>query len=93
MVLAEYTDKRVTEVTKWGERADYYVGRTDGDKQERLEVSGTDEGDLGRRTREKRMQLLSNPHGKGGYAVACRFCEPRAVFVYEQPTPDRGEPS
>ena len=48
MVLAAYTDKRVTEVAKRRERADYYVGRADGDKREMLEVSGTDEGDLQR---------------------------------------------
>lgn len=55
-----------------------------------LEVSGTDEGDLRRRTAEKREQLLRNPFGKGGYVVVCRFCEPRAALVYERDQRERG---
>ncbi|MBI3922954.1 MAG: hypothetical protein HY318_16150 [Armatimonadetes bacterium] len=91
LLLASYTDKRVTEVAKWGERADYYVGRSEGDRKEMLEVSGTDEGDLERRTREKRAQLLSNPHGKSGYVVTCRFCEPSASFLHERYRHERGD--
>jgi hypothetical protein len=54
------------EVTKTGDRADYYLNR----RTLMLEVSGTDSGrQVHKRHREKTRQLLRNPYGNSGYVV------------------------
>lgn len=73
----------ITEVTRRGDRADYWIG----DRSLMLEVSGAQTGDLENLFSEKAHQLLQNPFKKDGYVcvtiydlrksrlVFCKFVE------------------
>lgn len=64
---------RIVEVTRRGERADYWVGEAEGDKSLLLEVAGRQECDLDELCAEKARQLRDNPYGKPGYVCVVEF--------------------
>jgi hypothetical protein len=71
----------ITEITRRGERADYWLGN----REFVIEVSGQQQGDLGALFEDKAEQLLSNPHGKSGYVFVVNFArsESRLWFCDE----------
>ena len=65
----------ITEVTRRGEKVDYWLG----DRELLLEVSGTQSGNVEALCALKaREQLTKNPFRKDGYVCACTFDEPEA---------------
>jgi hypothetical protein len=74
---------QVTEVTKRGEKVDYWLG----DRAYVLEVSGTIAGDLNAIAATKATnQLQSNPFDKDGYVCVARFHDPEArLWFYKYP--------
>lgn len=82
VVIAKYTPLRLRAVALQGDRFDYWV--SDGQRDFGLEVSGTMEEDIEGRHREKVRQLLSNPYGSDGYAVAVRFASAEILFSFHR---------
>jgi hypothetical protein len=69
ILLTQNTGQEITEVTRRGEKADYWLG----DKDILVEVSGQQEGSIADLCKEKSVQLLSNPYGKPGYVCAANY--------------------
>ncbi|HWA76576.1 MAG TPA: hypothetical protein VG937_29780 [Polyangiaceae bacterium] len=69
----------ITEVTRRGEKVDYWLGQ----REFVLEVSGTVDGDLDALTTKKSEQLRDNPFERPGYVCVARYatCEARLWFV------------
>lgn len=59
----------ITEVTRRGEKADYWLG----DKELLLEVSGQQSGDLEALCLTKAQQLLENPFDKSGFVCVAIY--------------------
>lgn len=74
ILVAERTGLEITEVTRRGERADYWLG----DKQFLLEVSGQQVGSLDVLCDQKADQLLENPFDKDGYVCVAIYDRPWA---------------
>jgi hypothetical protein len=66
----------ITEVTRRGEKADYWLGK----KEMLLEASGQKSGNLDALHDEKRKQLLENPFGIGGYVCVANYENARVKF-------------
>lgn len=64
----------ITEVTRWGERADFWLG----DREFLLEVSGIKSGEINSRYKSKVSQLAMNPFGKDGYVCIAEFSQRQA---------------
>lgn len=62
-------DLEITEVTRRGDKADYWLGN----KELLLEVSGTEGGDLDRLCKDKSEQLLANPFRRDGFVCVCSY--------------------
>lgn len=87
-LLTWLTGLEITEVTRRGEKADYWLG----DKELMLEVSGQQSGSLGDLCATKAGQLQDNPFGKEGYVcVACYSNSEARLWFY--PTKTIGEGS
>lgn len=72
----------ITEVTRRGDRADYWIG----DRESMLEVSGQQQGNLEKLRDEKADQLLDNPYGKSGFVCVSNFAGRQAyLWHYEAP--------
>jgi hypothetical protein len=70
----------ITEVTRRGEKADYWIG----EKECMLEVSGQQAGNLDNLRDEKAKQLLSNPFGKPGFVCVAVYDERKSyLWFYE----------
>ncbi|MGH9839395.1 MAG: hypothetical protein ACREEM_11490 [Blastocatellia bacterium] len=67
VVLARYTQLRVTQVTGDGDRFDYWV--SDGEREYGLEVSGTMTEEMETRHRAKVRQWRENPYEVDGYVI------------------------
>lgn len=81
ILVAERAGLEVTEVTRRGERADYWLG----DRELLLEVSGQQVGDIDALCREKADQLLDNPFEKPGYVCVASYDRPSArLWFYEE---------
>jgi hypothetical protein len=83
VVLSRFEKKQLTRVTKRGTHVDYFVGEKQQDFRWILEVSGTDEGEIGSLLARKRKQLEASPyrlppHSKNGIVSVTRFA-PDAV--------------
>jgi hypothetical protein len=81
LILAKFLPEGQMQVTKIGDRADYWLPRL----QCALEVSGTEQARaLRRRHREKVRQVLSNPLQWSGYVIVCCFTaqERRILWSY-----------
>jgi hypothetical protein len=74
ILLTERAGLEITEVTRRGEKADYWLG----DKRFLLEVSGQQSGTLEGLCSEKAAQLLENPFDKPGYVCVAIYDEPKA---------------
>jgi hypothetical protein len=73
---------QITEVTRRGEKADYWLD----DKGLLLEVSGQQSGSLDNLCSEKANQLRKNPFGKAGYVCVANFDERSArLWYYDAP--------
>lgn len=69
-ILLTHTAKlQITEVTRRGDRADYWIG----DKDELIEISAQQTGELSALCDKKAAQLLDNPYGRGGYVCVAIF--------------------
>jgi hypothetical protein len=70
----------ITEVARWGERADFWLGN----KEYMLEVSGQQRGNLETLRDVKAKQLLDNPFGKSGFVCVALYDECRSyLWFYE----------
>ncbi len=75
------TGLAITQVTRLGEKADYWLG----DMDALVEVSGTQGDALNRLYARKREQLLDNPYGKAGYVVVVDFeGKKKCIFSHEK---------
>jgi hypothetical protein len=69
MLVSERARLQITEVTRRGEKADYWLG----DKRFLLEVSGQESGSLEDLCTRKAAQLSENPFGKSGYVCVANY--------------------
>lgn len=78
ILVKQELNQEITEVTRRGERADYWLGNRD----QMLEVSGAQTGNLDTLFSEKENQLLSNPFNKDGYVCVAIYdtLESRLIF-------------
>jgi hypothetical protein len=80
ILVNESTQLQITEVTRRGEKADYWLG----DKKLLLEVSGQQDGNLDALCTEKAAQLKANPFGKDGYVCVANYAQRSArLWFYE----------
>ena len=87
-MISAFTQMEVTEVTRRGEKADYWLG----DRELMLEVSGQESGDLGALCQEKSTQLQDNPYGKDGFVCVANYSDAEArLWYYPSPTLDEVE--
>lgn len=74
LIIPTYCDGRqLLEVTRRGDRADYWLGYHPGEKVALLEVGGTEKRSIQVLLNEKTNQLAGNPYGVDGYVVVARF--------------------
>ena len=71
ILLEERTEHVITEVTRRGEKADYWLD----DKLFLLEASGQQSGSLDALCLEKAAQLQDNPFEKPGYVCVANYAE------------------
>jgi len=78
ILLTQNASMEITEVTRRGERADYWIG----DKDLLVEISGQQYGNLADLCAEKAKQLLENPFNKSGYVCVAIYsdCQARLWF-------------
>ena len=85
-MISAFTQMEVTEVTRRGEKADYWLG----DRELMLEVSGQESGDLAVLCQEKSTQLQDNPYGKDGFVCVANYSDAdSAALVLPGPTQDQ----
>ena len=84
-ILCSVAELEITEVTRRGDKVDYWLG----DRDLLLEVSGTVDGDLSDLCATKaQSQLRKNPFEKDGYVCAVRFTTAEArlwFFHFKEP--------
>jgi len=86
ILVARRAGLEITEVTRRGDRADYWLG----DREYLLEVSGQQEGNLEDLCSSKAGQLLDNPFGKAGYVCVATYDAPAArLWFYAQPEQEK----
>jgi hypothetical protein len=86
LLFAKLLPEGYMQVTKVGERADYWLPRL----QRALDVSGTENPrTLSRRHREKVVQVLRNPLQWSGYVVVCCFAPQRRQVRWSYHTQGR----
>ena len=78
VLVRSFADLEITEVTRRGERADYWLGQ----KEFLLEVSGQQAGILSNLRDEKAAQLRANPFGKSGFVCVAHFGERTASLHF-----------
>jgi hypothetical protein len=87
-MISTFTQLEITEVTRRGERADFWLG----DRELMLEVSGQESGDLAALCQEKSVQLQDNPYGKDGFVCVANYSDAEArLWYYSAPTNDEVE--
>jgi len=79
--VSESAKLQITEVTRRGEKADYWLG----DKRFLLEVSGQQSGSLDELCSQKAEQLKSNPFGKAGYVCVANYGQRSARLWFYEP--------
>ena len=67
ILLTENTDLSISEVTRRGEKVDYWIGDSNNRKKYVLEVGGQQGGSLDALASTKTAQLEENPWGSAGY--------------------------
>ena len=89
-MISTFTQMEITEVTRRGEKADYWRG----DRELMLEVSGQESGDLAALCQEKSTQLQDNPYGKNGFVCVANYSDAEArLWYYSAPANDEVESS
>lgn len=68
----------ITEVTRRGEKADYWLG----DREYMIEVSGQQTGDINSLCIQKSDQLLKNPFSKSGYVCVANYDKYEAMLYF-----------
>lgn len=81
ILVTERTGLQITEVTRRGDKADYWLG----DREFLLEVSGQQSGSLDTLCSEKADQLLANPFDKSGYVCVASYDKPKARLWFYDP--------
>jgi hypothetical protein len=82
-ILCNQREMEITEVTRRGEKVDYWIGN----REALLEVSGTVSGDLEELCERKAtQQLQTNPLGKNGFVCAAAFQDAAARLWYYERT-------
>ena len=76
--VEHFAQMEVTEVTRRGERADYWLG----DRELLLEVSGQQDGDVEALHEEKAQQLRDNPYAMDGFVCVASYRAGAARFWY-----------
>jgi hypothetical protein len=80
-ILCARRQLEITEVTRRGEKVDYWIGN----RESLLEVSGTTSEELEVLCERKAtQQLMPNPMGKGGFVCAAAFHKGSARLWYYQ---------
>ena len=83
VLIDEFPKLQITEVTRRGERADYWLGN----REYLLEVSGQQSGNLDTLRDTKRDQLLENPFGSPGFVCVAVYDEKSSYLWYYEVTP------
>lgn len=78
ILISINTNLEITEVTRRGDKADYWIG----DGEFLLEVSGQIEGNLSSLLEQKAHQLQSNPFGCSGFVCVTNFSISRALLWF-----------
>jgi len=78
VLMTHNEGREITEVTRRGEKADYWIG----DKEELLEVSGQQDGNLDNLCTAKAEQLLANPFQKSGYVCVATYSNATSRLWY-----------
>jgi hypothetical protein len=73
-----FAQMQITEVTRRGDRADYWLG----DRELLLEVSGQQDGNLQALHSDKAKQLRENPYEKDGFICVANYTSAKADFWY-----------
>jgi hypothetical protein len=73
-LVTAYTGLELTEVTRRGEKADYWLG----DRELMIEISGQKSGSLETLCSDKAQQLKANPFSKDGYVCVANYAHARA---------------
>ncbi len=71
ILLNHNTGLEITEVTRRGDKADYWVG----DREAMVEISGQQDGSITDLCDRKAEQLLENPFGQSGYVCVAIYCK------------------
>ncbi len=82
VVLARYSQGRVSQVTGDGDRFDYWV--SDGEQECGLEVSGTTTDEVETRHRAKVRQWRENPYEVDGYVIVAGFASREVICSYHR---------
>ena len=87
-MVTAFAQMEITEVTRRGEKADYWLG----DRELMLEVSGQEAGDLAALCQKKSAQLQDNPFGKDGFVCVANYADATArLWFYAAPDSVDGE--
>jgi len=78
ILLTHHVGEEITEVTRRGQKADYWIG----DKDLLIEISGQQSGNLEALRDEKADQLLDNPFCKTGYVCVANYDSDQSVLWY-----------
>ncbi len=80
VLLHERAGLQITEVTRRGDRADYWIGEV-----RMLEVSGQQAGNLETLRDEKARQLLENPYKNSGFVCVANYEDRKSyLWFFEQ---------
>jgi len=86
LCLMYFERRRITRVTRRGNKVDYFVGELPGDTSHIMEVGGTDHRSFTTLRAEKHAQLRKSPyrlppHVKDGFVAVTRFAPEAASGV------------
>lgn len=82
ILLTRHTDLRISEVTRRGEKVDYWIGDDAQRKQFVLEVGGLQNGNIDNLSNDKITQSVQNPWGRDGYVCVAVFGQLRSRLWY-----------
>jgi hypothetical protein len=80
LLTTDRLNLKITEVTRRGERADYWIG----DREYLLEVSGAQQGDLDALHDTKTIQLCQNPFGTDGFVCVANYNQKQVKFWHHK---------
>jgi hypothetical protein len=80
LLTADLLNSQITEVTRRGDRADYWIG----DRDYLLEASGQQKGNLETLHDEKTQQLRENPFQKSGFVCVANYEQKKVRYWYHE---------